>query len=427
MRIARPTYLRSGRLPSLAVALAAAAAAVLAGCGGSGGKHGAHGALTIYASLPRHGLPSLTASAVAAGAHLALADAGGRAGGRRVRLVPLDSTAPGADTWDPGTVEANARRASDDQSAVAYLGELDTGGSAISIPVTSSTGLLQLSPLDGLSVLTHPDPTNPAEGPARYYSNGRRTFLRLVPPDFLQADALVRWARDAGARSIAIVRDDRLSGRALARETGDAAARLRIPVTDIEEARHGAPDYTSLAHDLAAKPAEAVIYTGLGGVSADRLLAAVSRALPHAAVYAGVGIDSGGAVPSVKPVDALERVGPESVYGAVARSVLRRLRAERGGASVPVQALYGYEAMRLILEAIDAAGNHGGERAAVLRAALRPRVRRSPLGTYSITASGDAAPARFASYRLFAGSGQYLGLRGPSGPLSRGLASRRRR
>src|SRR2546421_179011 len=96
MRIARPTYLRSGRLPSLVVALAAVVAAVLAGCGGSGGKHGAHGVLTIYASLPRHGLPGITANAVAAGAHLALADAGGRAGGRRVRLVQLASTAPGA-------------------------------------------------------------------------------------------------------------------------------------------------------------------------------------------------------------------------------------------------------------------------------------------------------------------------------------------
>ena len=167
---------------------ALALAALLPGCGSKdrGGRH-PDGSLTIYSSLPRAGLSARNADAVAAGERLALADAGGRAGGRRVRLVELDSSAPGADTWDPGTVDANARRAADDPTAIAYIGELDFGASAISLPITNSAGLLQVSPADGLTTLTVRDPGLHAEGPERYYPHDRRTFIRLVPADYLQA------------------------------------------------------------------------------------------------------------------------------------------------------------------------------------------------------------------------------------------------
>src|SRR6184192_654225 len=126
MRILRPTYPGA---PGAAVALALAAILV-AGCGGGGGATTGRireRAFTVYTSLPREGLSARRADAVAAGERLALADAGGRVGGHRVRLVELDSSAAGADTWDPGAVEANARRAADDPSASAYIGELDFG------------------------------------------------------------------------------------------------------------------------------------------------------------------------------------------------------------------------------------------------------------------------------------------------------------
>ena len=64
--------------------------------------------MTVYTSLPLHGVSRAAAAAVAAGQRLALADVGGRAGGLRVRLVRLDSTEPGDRLWDPGRVNANA-------------------------------------------------------------------------------------------------------------------------------------------------------------------------------------------------------------------------------------------------------------------------------------------------------------------------------
>src|SRR4051794_19314860 len=121
MRIAFATY------PGRATALALVAVSLLAGCGASDKDERARGAtLTIYTSLPLHGVSARDAAAVAAGERLALSDARGRAGGHRIRLVELDDSDPQKPgTWDPSMVQANAKRAAKDSATIAYIGELD--------------------------------------------------------------------------------------------------------------------------------------------------------------------------------------------------------------------------------------------------------------------------------------------------------------
>ncbi|TML80273.1 MAG: amino acid ABC transporter substrate-binding protein [Actinobacteria bacterium] len=386
MRISRPTYPRR-RWPRLWVLLALLAAAA-GGCGSTGVAGVPKGAaLTVYSSLPRAGVSARVADAIAAGERLALADAHGRVAGRAVRLVELDSAVPGGQAWDPATVEANARRAVDDRTAIAYMGELGLGASAVSVPVTSGDNLLQVSPGDGLTTLTRADPAEPEELPARYYHGGRRNFVRLVPTDAQQAAAIVAWAHASGANRLAIVRDDELFGRELAAEAAVAAPREHVTVTTVQEARHGVADYSSLARDVALRSPEAVLYTGLGDPDAVRLLNAIGRALPGAPVYGSSALatspDGGG-----PPADVLKPAAPPALYGSWARGVLRRL-----------------------LDAIRAAGRHAGNRAAVAQAALRPRTRRSVLGTYRVELSGDAAVTRFAGYRRIGGTLTFLGMR----------------
>src|SRR3954451_10697937 len=193
--VSTPMRIAFGTYPARATALALAAAALVAGCGSTEKEDLAHGStLTIYTSLPRHGVSARDADAVAVGERLALADAGGRAGGRRLRLVELDDSAPGkGTTWDGSTVEENAKRAAKDASTIAYIGELDFGGSAISVPVTNAKGILQVSPGDGLTSLTQLQPGGFQASPARYYPKGRRTFVRLVPTDRREVEELVAW------------------------------------------------------------------------------------------------------------------------------------------------------------------------------------------------------------------------------------------
>src|SRR3954466_2291021 len=266
-----PMRIALGKYSARATALSLAAAVLATGCGSEKKQDLARGStLTIYTSLPRHGVAARDADAVAAGERLALADAGGRAGGRSLRLVELDDSAPGkGTTWDASTVEENAKRAAKDASTIAYIGELDYGGSAISVPVTNAKGILQISPGDGLTSLTQVQPGGPKTSPARYYPSGRRTFLRLVPTDLRQADELMDWIHDRGAKRVAVVHDDRLFGREMAAQAMVADATDKLSVTDVSEARGDAKSYADLARDIAADAPDAIAYLGVGGPQAN--------------------------------------------------------------------------------------------------------------------------------------------------------------
>jgi branched-chain amino acid transport system substrate-binding protein len=370
--------------------------ALAAGCGSEGEpERPRDGSLTVYSSLPRTGIQARQASAVAAGQRLALRDAGGRAGGRDVRLVELDSAGGEGGPWDPDAVEANANRAVDDESAVAYLGELDLGASAVSVPVTNADGLLQVTPGDGLPSLTVADPGGGGESPVRYYPEGNRTFVRVIPHAGLQAQLLVAWAGQRGARSIAVVRDDGVFGRELANWTLEMASRAGLPA-EAERIRPDADDYEDVAREVAERRPGAVVYTGQAGPDTDIAVAALRRALPGTPLLATSAVSS-------DPPDGVDFVDtrlPADEYGARARRVLRRLGRDPG-------ALYGYQAMRLVLDAIE----RGGDRAAVLRAAMGPRRVDELLPPYFLGPGGDAATSAFGAYRSASGRVTALGVR----------------
>jgi branched-chain amino acid transport system substrate-binding protein len=389
-------------------------ALLVVGCGGGGNNRPQvpdEGALTIYTSLPMQGASARDAQAVAAGQRLALADHKGRAGGRRIRLVALDSSKPDGQTWDPSLVEQNAERAAKDASTIAYLGELDHGGSAISLPVTNAKGILQISPLDGLTSLTREQPGGPRGGPQRFYPSDSHTFARLVPVDLMQATTLVDWARERGARSIAIVHDDRLWGRAIAGQAIFVADARRLPVTTVREVESAAeppkPEDDAKALAEAKQQPDAVIYAGLADATSMPLLAAIQQALPAADVYAA-GIPADEELDSAGTLRIVSDTRRPRDYGRRAARILTRL-----GPDTPVAALYGYESMRLALEAVDRAG---ADRAAVVREALRPGPRSGALGRIDLTRTGDLADQRVALYRRDPTGLTFEGLRASAPP-----------
>jgi branched-chain amino acid transport system substrate-binding protein len=359
------------------------------------------GTVTVYSSLPRHGASAPVAAAVAAGERLALADAGHRAGALRVRLRRLDSTDPGDRLWDPDRVSANAAQAADDETAIAYIGELDYGASAVSVPITNEAGILQVSPSDGLTSLTRTVPGRPRAGPERYYPTGERSFLRLVPNDLLQAEVLLEQIRARGARRLALVFDEEIYGRELA---GELVARARRdgpePVAS-EEYSQRVEDIPDIARSLAEAGPDAVAYAGVAGPGTGRLLAAIDLRMPGTPVFATSGMlarDPERPFP-VAPatVEAYTPIRPATEIRPAARRILRRLRESEGDAVAIPEAVYGYQAMRLVLDAIARAGP---DRQRVIRRALEVRERRSPLGHYGVRATGDVDGQRFALWTL---------------------------
>jgi hypothetical protein len=89
-----------------------------------------------------------------------------------------------------------------------------------------------------------------------------------------------------------------------------------------------------------------------------------------------------------------------------ARRIPRRAAARTYLTRLPLApaayAIFGYEAMAVVLDAIDRAADPAS-RAAVIAAFFATRDRDSPLGRYSIDAFGDTTPATFGGYRAAGG------------------------
>jgi branched-chain amino acid transport system substrate-binding protein len=359
--------------------------------------------LTIYTSGPTEGPSAATAREVAAGQRQALADAGGRAGRYRIRLAELSSSKPGAGNWDPGQVSENASRAADDPRAIAYLGELNLGASAISVPVTNDAGLLQVSPGDGLASLTD-EPPRSAAGPERYYPSGRRSFLRLVPDDLRAARLIVHRMQALGVERPAMIVGTGVYARELAAELAAEARKAGMTAIAGEDLRDDPETVAEVAEELAEAEPDAIVLALARDRHTSDLLAALGRVLPQAPLLTGSGVLVGQplvAAPGGPPA-SLEAVAPAPPDNPDAARVLRRIARDQDPELATPAALWGYESMRVALDAIRAAqrGGKPAERAGVIREALRERVRRSPIGIYAVHRTGAVSGVPLALYRL---------------------------
>jgi branched-chain amino acid transport system substrate-binding protein len=130
--------------------------------------------------MPLQGASRPQALAVVRGARLALQEAGGRGGPHSIRYVSLDNSTRRAGTWTPVETAANARRAALDESTVAYIGEFNSGASAISIPPLNEVGFAQISPTNTAVRLTRSGPGADPGEPEKYSPTGRRHYFRLA-------------------------------------------------------------------------------------------------------------------------------------------------------------------------------------------------------------------------------------------------------
>jgi branched-chain amino acid transport system substrate-binding protein len=401
--------------PRLALLAALACAALLSGCLGDDADPAedqpirGH-VLNLYASRPTEGPSAATGRAVAAGQRQALADAGARAGRYRIRLISMTASKPGSGNWDPDQVAENADRAARDPRAIAYLGELNLGASAISVPVTNKAGLLQVSPADGLASLTEAPPRS-AAGPERYYPSGHRSFLRLVPDDLDEARLIVERMQALGVERPALIVGTGVYARELATELVAEARDVGIAPVDTKDLRDDPDTVLDAAGELAEAPPDAQPDAVVLALARDRytaqLLAGLVRALPQASLLTGDGVLVGEPLVAAAGSDPapLEAIAPQPPRGAAAAPGLRipdRIARQQGVGLANPAALWGYESVRVVLDAIREAQRDAGpaDRAEIIRAALRPRVRHSPIGTYRVRRSGAVEGLPMALYRL---------------------------
>lgn len=355
---------------SLAALALIAVPAVLGACSSSSApSHDAR--LTIYVSAPLHGPRAADGRDVVDGARLALADAGGRSVGIPVDGVYLDDSA-GRRVGDPIRTAANARRAARDSTTIAYLGELGSGATRVSEPITNEASILQISPGSSAVDLAQLFPGSSRVAPDTQ-PTGDRTFGRVIPDDPAQAQAGARWADRLGVRRVETISDGSAFGDEL--------------VQDFREALRGA----RVSH-------QGVQLLYYGGVPGDEP-ASVLQSSPGHLMVSDVELGEGAQLQPRGTLATSAAQDPSQLPPAGQRFVhefSRRYDRPPGR-----YAAYGYEAMALALHSI-AAADDPLDRKSVIGAFFSTTDRRSILGTYSIDEVGDTTLDRLTGYRLTA-------------------------
>jgi ABC-type branched-subunit amino acid transport system substrate-binding protein len=296
--------------------LAVVPVAALVGCGSSGRPEARiqGTTLTVYFSGPLQGASSSGAQAALNGARMALADAHGRVGKYRIVLRALDDATPQSRGWDPSQTTVNARVAIQDQSTIGYLGEYNSGASAVSIPLLNRAGIAQISPESTAVGLTSAGTGSAPGEPQKYYPVGKRTFARVAPSDAIQAVALVRLQHTVGCRSTFVLDDDEVDGEDMALTYVLTAKAAGVRVVGVQAFQRHASDYKSLASGVAGSGADCVLITAIDEPSAVLLTEQIAHALPDATIFATAAHVRD---PPREPLPA-ERAGvPRSVHAGV--------------------------------------------------------------------------------------------------------------
>jgi branched-chain amino acid transport system substrate-binding protein len=410
-------YTGAVSLARLAIAILAMLAA-LAGCGSKdkpdkpGGQIRGR-VLTIYASVPLRGVSRVSGLAVISGAQLALSQVHGQIGEYKIALKVLDDATVQRGGWDPGQTTINARAAVLDPTTIGYLGELNSGASAVSIPPLNRAGIPQVSPGSTAVGLTSAGPSAFPGEPQKYYPTGVRTFVRVVPNDAVQSIAQVRAQRGLGCDRTYVLNDGEVDGADAARSFALAAQKAGLHVVGIQAFPRDAPNYQALAAGVAQTHPDCVLISAdaeSGAVGLTRQLAAT---MPQVKIFGSAGLaestytdQAQGGIPA--SIDSRVVLTDPTLAGSQYPPSARAFAAayQRRYGAIEPDSIFGYEAMSLLLSAIGRATDRGTQpamRSAVRAALFATHDRRSVLGTYSINRDGDTTLRRYGVYGIVDG------------------------
>jgi len=369
--------------------------------------------LTIYASVPLHGASSVSAKAVLGGADMALSQVNGRIGRYRIVLRPMDDSTAKRGTWDPGQTTINSHLAVEDLTTIGYIGEFNSGASAISIPVLNRAGIPQISPASTAVGLTSGVSGAAPGEPQKYYPARIRTFARVIPSDAIEAAAQVRLQQSEGCTKTYVLDDDEFDGDDTAASFQFAARAGHLHLAGVQAFDPRVKDYSSLADAVAKSGADCVLISAITEDNAVLLTKQVAAAMPNAKLFGTAGLaestytdpELGGIPLALDPriLLTVAALGPSA--SPPAGKAFYANYKQRFGDPEPY-AIFGYEAMSLMLSAIARATDDGTKpamRSQVRRAIFTTRNRRGAVGTYSIRHDGDTTLRRYGIYRIVDG------------------------
>lgn len=341
---------------------------------------------------------------IVAAQKMALSERGGRAGAFAVKLV-VRSTALADGAPDPELAVRAAREAARSDTSLAFIGAFTSGETAAAAPILNRAAIAQVTPTSTASALTAvvPGTDRPVEEIA---PSGLRTLVRIPPSDRVQARALVAYMEEEAVRSMVIASDDGVYGAGLARDVARAAAAGGIRVLGRVPIREGKA--SAAATRAAALRPQAVFVAANTSPDSVAFLTRFARSDPEARIFLPDGLSEEptlGKLGSAQPRSYVTNfVLPIRYYGPRGVRFVQRFRT-RYGREPSLFALYGYESMALVLDAIGSVPDDTGlaitgERRFVTRRIEATTDRAGAIGSYSVTATGDTTTDIYGAYRV---------------------------
>ncbi len=382
---------------------------------GGGGNKVSGTTLTIYSSLPLQGTSRGQSEAVISGERLALEELapGGKLGKYRIKYVSLDdSTAQNPGTADEGQTAQNARKAASDRTTIFYLGEFNSGGTKVSLPILNKAGIPQISPANTYVGLTTDDPGSEPGEPQKYYPTGKRTYGRVVPRDTIQGAALVATMQEDGCKGLTLWNDGSTYGAGLARNIELSAKQANLPVEGKERTDKNAANYRSLASGINT---DCFAWSGVTGENGVQVFKDAAAACQDCKLYGPDGVaeeafsnPAEGGVPADVGARTKVTVATLGVKDLpAAKPVVDKFRQKFGRRAIDPYAIYGYETMALALDVLKRAGDNANDRETVIEELFNTKDRDSVLGTYSIDENGDTTLTDYGLYVIEDGQPTY--------------------
>lgn len=397
----------------------------LAGCGAraptrhlpSGDRiRGRH--LTVYVSGPLRGPSAVSGKAVVNGAKLALDQIHARVGGYRIVLRALDDVSPGGLAWSAAATTAAAQAAAGNPATVAYVGDLNSGATAVSIPILNRLGIAQVSPYSGAVGLTSSGVGSLPGEPQAYYPTALRTFARVAPSDYVQAQVQVTLQRRLGCTGVYVLSDGEFDGGSASQAFVQVAQFRHLQVVATQSYVSTASSYASVGQTVAGSGADCVLFSAVTGRNAVKLVEQVAAANPAMRLFGTADLaETSFTDPQLGGLRT--RFDPRLLITApTPLAVVRASRLRRGFLSSYVSrygtpepaAIDGFAAMRLVLAAIGRAtdgGRRPARRLSVVSALFHTHLRSSVLGPFHITRDGDTSLDSYGVYRVVGGALEY--------------------
>lgn len=349
--------------------------------------------IKIVSCLPRTGSAKAQTDTMVNGIKMAFDEVGWKAAGLKIVYEDWDDATAKAGAWDPVQVANNADRAIKDPNVMVVIGHYNSGAAMISMPKLNQANLLMISPANTWPGLTKPGKGDPGE-PEKYRPSGKVNYTRVVPADDIQAAVGAKWTAELGAKKVYILDDREVYGKGIADLYERACADYGIEVLGHEGIDPKQQEYKALMTSIKAKSPDLIYFGGTTQSNGGQLVKDAAAVGLKCKFMVPDGCFEEAFIASAGAENCNDRVyvtfggrPPEHLTGK-GKEFVEKYRKLHG--KMPeAYAVYGYEAAKVAVEAINRAGKK--DRDAIRAACLTIKDFEGALGKWSFDENGDTS------------------------------------